>query len=69
MSIFGEPRCLFYYCSELEDHASMLQDQVAKDHVTFCLQYMAQFLRREIRSYENTMQDKDVIPGLEFQNL
>ena len=69
ISIFGEPRCLFHYHSELEAHASMLQDHIAKDHVTFCLQYMAKSLRREILSYQNTMKDKDVIPGLEFQNL
>lgn len=69
ISIFEEPQCLFHYRNELEAHASMLQDQEAKDHVTFCLQYMAKLLRREILSYQKTMQDKDVIPGLEFQNL
>lgn len=69
ISIFGEPRCLFHYHSELEAYASMLQDQIAKDHVTFCLQYMAKSFHREILRYQNTMKDKDVIPGLEFQNL
>ena len=69
ISIFGEPQCLFHYRNELEAHASMLQDQEAKDHVTFCLQYMAKLLRREILSYQKTMQDNNVMPGLEFQNL
>ena len=69
ISIFDKPRCLFHYRSELEAHASMLQDPVAKDHVAFCLRYMAKTLRREILGYQNTMQDKEVIPGLEFQDL
>ena len=69
ISIFGEPQCLFHYRCELEAHASMLKDQIAKDHVTFCLQYMTRFLRKEILSYQNTMQDKDILPGLEFQAL
>ena len=68
ISIFGEPQCLFHYRSELEARASMLQDQIAKDHVTFCLRYLAKFLRRDILSYQKTMQDKGIIPGLEFQN-
>ena len=69
ISIFDKPRCLFHYRSELEAHASMLQDPVAKDHVAFCLRYMAKTLRREILGYQNTMQDKEVIPGLEYQDL
>ena len=40
-----------------------------KDHVAFYLRYMARSFRREILGYQNTMQDKEVIPGLEFQNL
>ena len=69
ISIFGEPWCLFHYRIELEAYASMLHDQTAKDHVSFCLRYMAKVFRRDIFSYQNTMQDKDVVPGLEFQNL
>ena len=69
ITIFGEPRCLFHYRIELEAYASTLHDQIAKHHVNFCLRYMARVLRSEILSYRNTMQDQDVTPGLEFQNL
>ena len=69
ISIFGEPQCLFHYRRELEAHASMLKDQRAKEHVTFCLQFMTTFLRKEILSYQTFMQDKDTLPGLEFQSL
>ena len=67
--IFDKPRCLFHYRSELEAYASMLQDQIAQDHVAFCLRYMKNSLRREMISYQNSMQEKKVIPGLEFQDL
>ena len=67
--VFDKPRCLFHYRSELEAHASMRQDQEARNHVAFCLRYIAKYLRREIFGYQNNMQDKEVIPGIEFQDL
>lgn len=67
--IYDKPHCLFHYRHELERYASKLRDKKAKDHVNLCIQYMARVLRKEIASYENKMQDDDVLPGLEFETL
>ncbi|MCJ1381029.1 hypothetical protein MMC17_004138 [Xylographa soralifera] len=69
ISIVDEPRCLFHYHDELETYASKLRDKQAKDHVDFCLQYTRKVFRRQMDSYETTMQGENAIPRLEFQDL
>ncbi|CZR67354.1 uncharacterized protein PAC_17253 [Phialocephala subalpina] len=67
--IYDAPRCLFHYRAELQAYASKSQDKNVKEHVKFCLEYMKKILAREICSYEKLMQNGDVPPGLEFQDL
>jgi len=65
----GDPMCLFHYRDELQNYASKVQNIEAKEHVIFLLQYMTKALRKEIVSYEELMENNDVPPGLEFENL
>jgi len=65
----NDPMCLFHYRDELHTYASKIRDKRTKEHITFLLQYITKVLDSEIISYEELMQNEDVPPGLEFQNL
>lgn len=67
--IFNEPQCLFHYREELQAYAEASQNPQVKSHITFCLQYMARALRREIVAYDHFMKNETHAPGLEHENL
>lgn len=69
MTVFDEPQCLFHYRKELKDYAETCSNPRAKEHVLFCLKYMARCLRSQISAYNTMMENNERAPGLEFRNL
>ena len=67
--INNSPWPLFHYRHEIHRYAMKLRDEKAKEHVLFALQYLKKVLGREIITYENSIFNRDIAPGLEFNDL
>jgi hypothetical protein len=63
------PKCLFHYREELQEYAKQLQEDTARQHLSFCLRYVRSALKSEIIGYCNLMESQLIPPGLEFENL
>jgi hypothetical protein len=63
------PKCIFHYRNELREYGLQLQDDVARQHVSFCLHYMQTALKNEMIRYCNLMESQMIPPGLEFRDL
>jgi hypothetical protein len=67
--LFDEPKCLFHYREELKAYSSTLDNEQAKKHIQFCLEYMARFFKRQLISFNHMMSDNAISPGLEYTSL
>lgn len=67
--LFDEPMCLFHYREELKAYSSASDDEQAKKHIKFCLEYMARVFKRELMSFNHMMSDNATSPGLEHASL
>jgi hypothetical protein len=63
------PKFLFHYRKELHEYGTQLQDDIAREHVAFCLRYMLTTLNKEIMGYYSLMESQQIPPGLEFPDL
>ncbi|KAL2065900.1 hypothetical protein VTL71DRAFT_3570 [Oculimacula yallundae] len=64
-----DPWFLFHYHNELSVYCSKLKNKNAKEHVQLCLQFTMKVFKGKMSSYEATVHDQNVIPGLTFPNL
>jgi hypothetical protein len=62
------PKVLFHYRKELQEYGAQLENDVAKEHIGFCLRHMLTSMSTEIMSYRDHMTTK-LPPGLEFELL
>ncbi|KAI0974342.1 P-loop containing nucleoside triphosphate hydrolase protein [Xylaria arbuscula] len=67
--LFGTPRCLFHYRTELSAYADSHPDKRVRKHVRFCLKYMKRTLSREIHSFSANVEQCIDQPGLEERDL
>jgi hypothetical protein len=63
------PKCLFHYRQELREYAQQLQQDIARQHLSFCLIYAQNALKNEMITYCNLMESQLIPPGLDFPNL
>jgi hypothetical protein len=69
VTLSGSPKCLFHYRKELQAYGRRLQDQIAKDHLVFALNYMRTAFISDIPHYTSGMANRSRGPGLDFDRL
>lgn len=69
VTLSDSPKCLFHYRKELQAYGRQLQDQTAKDHLIFALNYMRTVFVSDIPHYTSSMTNRSRGPGLDFDRL
>ena len=65
----GPLECVFHYRKELAEYRDLLQDSIAKLHVSLLLRFMNRELRRAIRSYNANVESSPDRPTTDFRDL